>query len=93
MNLCSSDLADLDLSEEKIHLRLVQGRKKVTLVENLTGVDLPWFLKEIKKRLGCGGTQLDEQVLQFQGDQIQAIKRELIQRFRIERKRIIIHGC
>ena len=45
-----------------------RGGKEVTVVEQLEGVDLEKWLKDLKNSLGCGGA-LEGDTLVLQGDQ------------------------
>ena len=45
-----------------------RGGKEVTVVEQLEGVDLDKWLKELKNSLGCGGA-IENGTLVLQGDQ------------------------
>ena len=69
-----------------MHIRIQQrnGRKSITTVTGLSKqLDLKKILKAIKKEHCCNGTVLkdeetDTEVLQFQGDQREAVKTFLV---------------
>jgi len=83
-----------------VHIRIQQrnGRKSITTVTGLNQqLDLKKILKAIKKEHCCNGTVLKdedtkEEVLQFQGDQREAVKSFLIKEEISDKDTVKVHG-
>mmetsp|Transcript_33233 Transcript_33233/g.64891 ORF Transcript_33233/g.64891 Transcript_33233/m.64891 type:complete len:117 (+) Transcript_33233:61-411(+) len=83
-----------------VHIRIQQrnGRKSITTVTGLNQqLDLKKILKAIKKEHCCNGTVLKdedskEEVLQFQGDQREAVRSFLVKEEISEKDSIKLHG-
>merc|ERR1719201_1535084 len=76
----TDESAELTKKEDLIHIRVQQrnGRKCITTVQGLDqNLDLKKIIKAIKKAHCCNGTIVEDedmgQVLQFQGDQRDAV--------------------
>ena len=82
----SESAGGITLEQGAVHIRIQQrnGRKSITTVTGLSKqLDLKKILKAIKKEHCCNGTVLkdeetDTEVLQFQGDQREAVKTFLV---------------
>ena len=82
-----------------VHIRMQQrnGRKCITTVQGLDqALDLKKILKALKKQECCNGTVVDDdhmgQVLQFQGDQRDAVAKFLLQNEIVDSAKIKKHG-
>jgi len=88
------------LEQGYVHIRIQQrnGRKSITTVTGLAkALDLKKILKAIKKEHCCNGTVLkdeetESEVLQFQGDQREAVKTFLIKEEICEKDSVKVHG-
>jgi translation initiation factor 1 len=88
------------LEQGKVHIRIQQrnGRKCITTVTGLSKkLDLKKIQKAIKKEHCCNGTVLKDEesgqeVLQFQGDQRDAVKTFLIKEEISDKESIKVHG-
>ena len=88
------------LDQGYVHIRIQQrnGRKSITTVTGLAkALDLKKILKAIKKEHCCNGTVLkdeetESEVLQFQGDQREAVKTFLIKEGIAEKDTVKVHG-
>merc|ERR1711988_1303950 len=83
-----------------IHIRVQQrnGRKCITTVQGLDAqLDLKKILKAIKKAECCNGTVVEDeemgQVLQFQGDQRDAVGKFLTENEIVDASKIKKHGA
>merc|ERR1719198_948082 len=83
-----------------IHIRVQQrnGRKCITTVQGLdTALDLKKILKAIKKAECCNGTVVEDaemgEVLQFQGDQRDAVGKFLTENQIVDPKKVKKHGA
>jgi len=83
-----------------VHIRVQQrnGRKCITTIQGLdTQLDLKKILKAIKKAECCNGTVVEDeemgQVLQFQGDQRDAVSKFLTENEIVETAKIKKHGA
>ncbi|KAJ1493053.1 eukaryotic translation initiation factor 2 [Baffinella frigidus] len=83
-----------------IHIRIQQrnGRKSITTVTGLaSALDLKKILKAIKKEHCCNGTVLkdeesEKEVLQFQGDQREAVRSFLVANEIASKDDVKVHG-
>uniref|UniRef100_A0A6U4M8A9 SUI1 domain-containing protein n=1 Tax=Hemiselmis andersenii TaxID=464988 RepID=A0A6U4M8A9_HEMAN len=83
-----------------VHIRIQQrnGRKSITTVTGLNQqLDLKKILKAIKKEHCCNGTVLKdeetkEEVLQFQGDQREAVRSFLVKEEIADKESVKLHG-
>jgi len=85
--------------KDLIHIRVQQrnGRKCITTVQGLDEqLDLKKIIKAVKKAHCCNGTIVEDdemgQVLQFQGDQRDAIVRFLVENEICDQSKIKKHG-
>ena len=83
-----------------VHIRVQQrnGRKCITTVQGLhADLDLKKILKAIKKAECCNGTVVEDeemgQVLQFQGDQRDAVGKFLTENEIVDAKDVKKHGA
>jgi len=83
-----------------VHIRVQQrnGRKCITTVQGLdSALDLKKILKAIKKAECCNGTVVEDgemgEVLQFQGDQRDAVGKFLTENEIVEAKNVKKHGA
>ena len=83
-----------------IHIRVQQrnGRKCITTVQGLdAALDLKKILKAIKKAECCNGTVVEDeemgQVLQFQGDQRDAVGKFLTENEIVDASKVKKHGA
>jgi len=94
------DGGDSGLEQGKVHIRIQQrnGRKCITTVTGLSAkLDLKKIQKAIKKEHCCNGTVLKDEetgteVLQFQGDQREAVKSFLIKEEIADKESVKVHG-
>ena len=99
-----ADAATADTGEKLeqgyVHIRIQQrnGRKSITTVTGLSQkLDLKKIQKAIKKEHCCNGTVLKDEesgkeVLQFQGDQREAVKTFLIKEEICDKDSVKVHG-
>merc|ERR1719506_204124 len=85
--------------KDLVHIRVQQrnGRKCITTVQGLDQqLDLKKIIKTIKKAHCCNGTMVEDeemgQVLQFQGDQREAVMSFLIENSICTKDKIKKHG-
>jgi len=90
---------DLGGSGDLIHIRVQQrnGRKCITTVQGLSEeLDMKKILKAIKKAECCNGTVVEDEtmgkVLQFQGDQRDAVGKFLIDNEIVQASKVKKHG-
>ena len=83
-----------------VHIRVQQrnGRKCITTVQGLdAALDLKKILKAIKKAECCNGTVVEDeemgQVLQFQGDQRDAVGKFLTENEIVDASKVKKHGA
>ena len=84
----------------KVHIRIQQrtGRKCITTVAGLSSkLDLKKIQKAIKKEHCCNGTVLKDEetgqeVMQFQGDQREAVKSFLLKEEICDKDNVKVHG-
>mmetsp|Transcript_9330 Transcript_9330/g.20416 ORF Transcript_9330/g.20416 Transcript_9330/m.20416 type:complete len:122 (-) Transcript_9330:605-970(-) len=93
------DDADATTQKDLIHIRVQQrnGRKCITTVQGLSEqLDLKKIIKAVKKAHCCNGTIVEDeemgQVLQFQGDQRDAVMSFLVDNSICEKGKIKKHG-
>lgn len=99
-------IRDLDIelglkNVQKIHIRIQQrnGKKSVTVIENLTGsdskLDLNFILKTLKDFMHCGGSIKETEggnVIILNGDQRSNIKTFLVSNHIANKNDVIVHG-
>jgi len=85
---------------DAVHIRVQQrnGRKCITTVQGLDqNLDFKKILKAVKKAECCNGTVVEDEtmvnVLQFQGDQREAIKTFLENMEIVDKSSIKVHGA
>jgi len=96
----ASDGVSGGLDQGKVHIRIQQrnGRKCITTVTGLSQkLDLKKIQKAIKKEHCCNGTVLKDEesgheVLQFQGDQREAVKSFLLKEEIADKESVKVHG-
>jgi len=83
-----------------VHIRVQQrnGRKCITTIQGLNQeLDFKKILKAVKKQECCNGTVVEDDtmgmVLQFQGDQRDAIKTFLEKMEIVEKSQLKVHGA
>ena len=96
----TDESAELTKKEDLVHIRVQQrnGRKCITTVQGLNqDLDLKKILKALKKQECCNGTVVEDeemgQVLQFQGDQRDAVGKFLTDMEIVDGKNIKKHGA
>jgi len=91
---------DAGLGQGKVAIRIQQrnGRKCITTVAGLSSkLDLKKIQKAIKKEHCCNGTVLKDEetgqeVMQFQGDQREAVKSFLLKEEICDKDSVKVHG-
>ncbi|KAL1512196.1 hypothetical protein AB1Y20_005460 [Prymnesium parvum] len=93
------DDEEATVSKDLVHIRVQQrnGRKCITTVQGLNAdLDMKKIVKAIKKAHSCNGTIVEDddmgQVLQFQGDQRDAIFQFLVENELADKSSIKKHG-
>jgi len=90
--------ADVGGEEGHVHLRIQKrsGKKSLTTVQGLDKEQANRVLKRLRKLLCCNGTVVADEkfgtVVQFQGDQREAVKAYLVQKNICTDKQIKVHG-
>ncbi len=89
-------LDDLMQDVKMVHISYKKRnrRKGKTMTKGLDayGIDVKVLLKNFKKKLCCNGSYKDG-VLELFGDHRDAIKGELINKYKIDSSNISMHGC
>jgi translation initiation factor 1 len=75
--LCVCQEIAKETQKIKIKTETKRYRKKMTVIENLKGIDLDELATKLKKKLACGGTVKNGRV-ELQGDHAEKVKKELI---------------
>jgi len=92
--LSSFDNDDDDTNEPVVHLRLQKrnNRKCITIVEGITRPLVTTLLSDIRKSCNVNGTIKEEDVVQLQGDQREAVKEYLLKKGITINDNIHVHG-
>ena len=104
-NLTVSIAEELKEDQLEIHIKIQQrnGRKCITFVEGLIGVEkidkhkdkfMEEMSKKFRKTFNCAATlKKPENIIQLQGDQRYKIKDYLVNQKIVNADKIKIHGC
>ncbi|MCD4740383.1 stress response translation initiation inhibitor YciH [archaeon] len=76
-DLCVCQEIAKEAQKIKIRTEVKRYRKKMTVVENLEGINLDELAKKLKRRMACGGTVKNKRI-ELQGAHAEKVKRALI---------------
>ena len=88
-------LDNIILCKNKIHIRVIERtrKKKITIIENIpSDINLKLLLSFLKKTFNCSGTIIENNILQFSGDNRYNFKNFLIKENICESENIVIHN-
>ena len=98
LNFSSNDPFSNEGNERLIHIRVNQRttRTYVTIIQGLSETEAKVHLPELKKSFHCSGTTQEHpeygQVVQLSGDQRKDVANFLIQKCKVSKEKIKVHG-